>query len=154
MDFDPFHSTIGYDRMLDRINRALNDFPTHVKQKYPFYNIIRHTENETELEIAVAGFSEDDINVSVSEGILTIEGSSEDSVDPSKYLHKGIGTRSFTRKFSLSDTTEVTGARMENGLLKISLETIVPEHKKTKQIPISKGSVQHEQASEKELLIE
>lgn len=153
MDFDPFQNTIGYDRMFDRINRIFADIPAQSKQKYPFYNIIRHSDDDIELELAVAGFSEEDINISVADGILTIEGELQDKVEPEKYLHKGIGSRAFSRKFSLSDTTEVVGAHLENGLLKISLKSIVPDHKKPKQIPISKGG-KKELPADKELLIE
>jgi len=152
-DFDPFHSTIGYDRMFDRINRVFSEVPAVTKQKYPFYNIIRHNEDDITLELAVAGFSEDDINISVADGILTIEGTLEDKIEHHKYVHKGIGNRGFSRKFTLSDTTEVIGAHLENGLLKINLKNIIPDHKKPKQINISKGD-SFVKPAEKELLIE
>ena len=150
MDFDPHQNTIGYDRMFDRVNRMLQDINGQVNQKYPPYNIIRHEDNVS-IELAVAGFAQDDINITVTDGILTIEGSKTEKLGNDKYIHKGIGTRSFTRKFSLSDNTEIVGASMENGMLVIGLKEVVPEHKKPRQIAITNGNTVK---SEKEFLTE
>lgn len=155
MDFDPFMNTIGYERMFDRLNRIAAD--TVQPQKYPPYNIVKQSDDIFDIELAVAGFSEDDINITVTDGIISIEGSKVtkiDEKDTDKYIHRGIGTRSFTRKFSLSDTLEVKGAAMENGMLVIRLENIVPDHKKPKQIAIETGTKSLGSGSKPEFLTE
>lgn len=143
MTFDPFSNTIGYDRMFNRMNELFGEFNNFKPQKYPPYNILKKDDNTFEIEIAVAGFKEEEIEIMVDEGILTIKGSSKSDMDDSNYFHRGIASRDFIRKFSLSDTIEINGATMNHGLLTIELENVVPEHKKPKKISIG-GSTNKE----------
>lgn len=134
MDFfnDPFF--IGFNRDFDKLSRI----HTHATgTNYPPYNVIK-TEDEDVffIELAVAGFAKEDLDVSVKEQVLTIKGEIKDSNDETKYAHRGIAARKFTREFALAEFIEVTGATAENGMLKISLERIVPEDKKPKTIKI------------------
>ena len=134
MDFfnDPFF--IGFNRDFDKLSRI----HTHAAgTNYPPYNVIT-TDNEDKffIELAVAGFAREDLDVSIKEQVLTVKGEIKDSKDETKYAHRGIATRKFIREFALAEFIEVTGAVAENGMLKISLERIVPEDKKPKTIKI------------------
>ena len=134
MDFfnDPFF--IGFNRDFDKLSRI----HTHATgTNYPPYNVIT-TEDEDVffIELAVAGFAKEDLDISIKEQVLTVKGEIKDSNDETKYAHRGIATRKFTREFALAEFIEVTGATAENGMLKISLERIVPEDKKPKTIKI------------------
>jgi molecular chaperone IbpA len=134
MDFfnDPFF--IGFNRDFDKLSRI----HTHATgTNYPPYNVIT-TEDEDIffIELAVAGFAKEDLDVSVKEQVLTVKGEIKDSEDEPTYAHRGIAARKFSREFALGEFIEVTGAVAENGMLKISLERIVPEDKKPKSIKI------------------
>ena len=126
---DPF--MVGFDRIFDRMH-TLNQ---NQSSNYPPYNIVKDGENSYRVEIAVAGFTESELDIYVEDGVLTVEGvhSVEDS---GEYLHKGIGARDFKRTFTLSDTVEVQAADIVNGILVISLENIIPEEKKPRRIAI------------------
>lgn len=134
MDFfnDPFF--IGFNRDFDKLSRI----HTHATgTNYPPYNVIT-TEDEDIffIELAVAGFAKEDLDVSVKEQVLTVKGEIKDSDNEPTYAHRGIAARKFSREFALGEFIEVTGAVAENGMLKISLERIVPEDKKPKSIKI------------------
>jgi len=131
---------IGFDHAFNR----LQNIP-QTSGGYPPYNIIRDDENY-KVELAVAGFNKDEIEIELKEGNLTITGKKAE--DESKFfVHKGIGTRAFTRTFTLSDDVVVKGADLNNGILSIDLERIIPEEKKPRKIEI--GTV-----SDKEFLTE
>ena len=131
---DPFF--IGFNRELGRLNTAhkVNS------QSYPPYDLIKIDEDAYRLSIAVAGFSKEDINVSLDNGTLLIEGEIQEQTDNRKkypeVVHKGIAGRKFTRTFALGEYMEVTGAEMKDGMLHISIDRIVPEDKKPKSIDI------------------
>lgn len=125
---DPFF--IGFDKVLNKLASA-NPSQTN----YPPYNILKTDENHYQLELAIAGFSRDDLDIEVKDGVLTIEGKKENS-DDNKYLHKGISTRAFRRSFTLSDTIIVNGADLVDGILTIELENVIPEEKKPRKIAI------------------
>jgi molecular chaperone IbpA len=112
---------------------------------YPPYNIIKVDENKYALEMAVAGFGKQNIDIELANNTLTIKGGlSLDQLDPTNpgtYIYKGIADRSFTRKFSVADTVEVKNAELINGMLKIWLETIIPDDKKPKKIDIVDNSL-------------
>jgi molecular chaperone IbpA len=129
---DPFF--IGFDRMLDRMT-ATTPGQTN---NYPPYNIIKVDEDNYAIELAVAGFIEDEINIEVKEGVLYVLGE-KDKEESSEYLHKGISARSFHRSFTLSDTIVVKGADLQQGILTIELENIIPEEKKPRKIDIGKS---------------
>jgi molecular chaperone IbpA len=104
---------------------------------YPPYNIIRLSDTETVLEVAIAGFKENEVNVVVENEKLKISGKKE-AADSSNYLYKGIGTRAFERSFALSKDTKVTRAEYADGVLSIFMHYEVPEEKKPKQIPVQR----------------
>lgn len=132
LDFAPlFRSTVGYDRLLDLLDSA-----SETVQGYPPYNIERTEENRYRITVAVAGFGEKDLNVEVRDGVLHVTGKREDS-EKSSYLYHGIAGRAFERRFQLAEHVEVKGANLENGLLHIELERIVPEEKKPRRIAIN-----------------
>jgi molecular chaperone IbpA len=136
---------------MTRIQKEIDDiistllFPTryaktfnNVGTTYPPYNIIKISEAETVLEVAVAGFKENEVNVVVEDGYLRISGKKENN-DIANYLYKGIGTRSFEKSFALSKDSKVDRAEYTDGILSVFVKYEVPEEKKPKQIPISKG---------------
>ena len=105
-------------------------------QGYPPYNIERTNENTYRITVAVAGFGDKDLNVEVRDGVLSVTGKREDGDKPS-YLHHGIAGRAFERRFQLAEHVEVRGAKLENGLLHVDLERVVPEEKKPRRIQIN-----------------
>lgn len=105
---------------------------------YPPYNIIRLSDTETVLEVAIAGFKEEEVNVVVEDEKLKISGKKE-TADTSNYVYKGIGTRAFERTFALSKDTKVTKAEYADGILSVFVHYEVPEEKKPKQIPVQRG---------------
>lgn len=140
---DPFgfsrltKDTIGFDEIFKRlapINTNLLKTPT-----YPNYNIKKTGENTYVIEIAVAGFGKQDIELVMEEGVLTIKGQIKTD-EMHDYIFKGIADRAFTRKFTLADTVEVKNADLINGMLKIWLERFIPENKKSKKIEIKESS--------------
>jgi molecular chaperone IbpA len=140
-DFSPlFRSTVGFDRMLDLLD-SVAQYDT--AQSYPPYNIERTDETHYRITLAVAGFAEKDLNVEVREGVLTAQGKKEEGSknDHAAYLYQGIAGRAFERRFQLAENVEVRGAKLENGLLHIDLERIVPEEQKPRRIPINGGEV-------------
>ena len=130
---------VGFDRIHDRMHEFNDSLSKNVSWKhpsYPPYNIRRPGAYEYVIEMAVAGFSEEDIDIQVEEDVLKISGSV--SGDPtSKYLHKGIANREFTRNFNLAETIEVKNASLNNGMLQVFLENIIPEHKKPRKVAIN-----------------
>lgn len=142
-DLSPlFRSTVGFDRLSQLIDSA---FKADEKAlSYPPYNIERLNDDEYRIVMAVAGFGNDDLQVNVQENTLTISGEiagKDDRVSENGviYLHKGIATRSFERKFSLADHVRVTKAELKDGLLTIDLLREVPEAAKPRSIPITSG---------------
>lgn len=136
-DLTPYNrASVGFDRLFDVLDRQ---FANSTSTSYPPYNIIKEGEDSYKIEIAVAGFREDELDITVKDYTLTVTGEQkrEESVEGLTYLHKGISARSFTRPFTLGDHVEVKGAAVENGLLVISLERIVPEEAKPKKIAIT-----------------
>jgi len=134
LDFfnDPFF--IGFNRDFERLSRIHNH---STQSTYPPYNVIQlEDEDSFCIEVAVAGFSKDDLDVAVKEQTLTVTGEIKTEATGEKVIHKGIAARKFTREFALAEFIEVTGAEVKDGMLRISLERIVPEEKKPKTIKI------------------
>ena len=131
--FAPF--TVGFDRVFDRL---VDYGTTYDTGGFPPYNIRKTDDFRHVIEIALAGFSKDEIEVVLTDGVLVVK--SADLLadkDPNEGLvHKGIAKRAFTRKFTLADDIEIKDAKLKNGLLEIELEQIVPEHKKPKVIKV------------------
>jgi molecular chaperone IbpA len=105
---------------------------------YPPYNLIKADEDTYLIELAVAGFDEEDFDVELHNGILTIKADVKDSDGQTEYLHKGIAARSFDRKFTLADTIRVEGASLHQGMLTIRLKNVIPDEKKPKKILIGR----------------
>ena len=124
--------TVGFDSMFDRLFGDIQR--TETASGFPPYNIRKDEEEKYTIEMAVAGFSQEDLEVELKEGVLTIRSKSEK--EEKKYLHRGIARRAFSRSFTLSDDVVVKGADLVNGMLTIDLERIVPEEKKSRLIEI------------------
>ena len=133
--FDHFNTltpyAVGFDRLFDQL--ASN---SRVTTSYPPYDIIKEDDYNFKIEMALAGFSKKDIEVEVTENLLTIKSVKENTQD-NKNIYKGISYRKFTREFTIADDIEVKDAKLEDGLLTIELERIVPEEKKPKLIKIN-----------------
>ena len=131
--FDPFF--VGFDQLFDRL-ASFDAKETLRPTTYPPYNIVKKDEYKYEIELAVAGISAKDINIehNPETSVLTVEGSKGGTED--NYLHKGIAERNFVRTWTLAENVEVTGADLNDGLLKVELERIVPEAKRPKTIKI------------------
>ena len=135
---DPFDRvktySIGFDRMFD----TLFDESSVATTNYPPYNIVKVSDTNYAIQIAVAGFGKDDIEIETKENTLTVKSveKKEELVDEVTYLHKGISNRAFTRSFTIADDVVVKGATFENGLLNVELERIIPEEKKPRLIKI------------------
>lgn len=131
---DPF--LVGFDRIFDRMH-TMNRL-AEKQNSYPPYNIIKTGEHNYEIELAVAGFKESELDITIKDGLLTIEGDvvNAEKADEVEYMHKGIGMRHFKRIFTLSDTVEIRGADLEGGILTIKLENVIPEEKKPRKIAI------------------
>jgi molecular chaperone IbpA len=134
ISFGPlFHQTLGFENFIRDVEKILD---SEVKQStFPPHNIIKADDNKYVVELAVAGFTKDEIDIQVQEGNLTIKGDKKDK-DDSTYLHRGIGTRSFTKVITIADTIEVRGAEIKDGILRVGLENVIPEHKKPRKIEI------------------
>lgn len=130
---DPFY--IGFDSMFNKMHQINKNTPN-----YPPYNLIKTGDDSYLIELAVAGFDEDDFDIELHNGVLTIKTEIDDVDKDINYLHKGIAARSFERKFTLADTIVVAGAQLYNGMLQVRLENIIPEEKKPKKIAIGKSS--------------
>jgi molecular chaperone IbpA len=127
---------IGFDSMFDELMRVSNQQST---QNYPPYNVVKHSEDKFVIELAVAGFREGDITVTLEKNLLTIEGNRFETETEAnvEYLHRGISSRSFTRTFTLADHVEVVNASSDSGILSITLERKVPEELQPKKIAIA-----------------
>ena len=137
--FDNFNQLTPYAVGFERQFNRLNDYARHQQQStgFPPYNIQKVTDYVYEITMALAGFDKSDIEVEVAQGVLTIRSVKETSEESDEWtLHRGISYRKFNRKFTLADDVVVNGAKLENGLLTISLEQIIPEEKKPKLIEI------------------
>jgi molecular chaperone IbpA len=129
-------STLGFERFFDDVERLLSADVQKTTTSFPPHNIIKLDENHYVVELAVAGFSKDEIEITVADGTLTIKGDKTETKHNATYLHRGIGTRSFTKTLTVADTIEVRGAEFKDGILRIGLENIIPEHKKPRKIEI------------------
>jgi molecular chaperone IbpA len=146
-DLSPlFHTSVGFDRlnrMLDTANRG-----DERSQNYPPYNIEKLNDNAYRIIMAVAGFGEDDIELTQHENALTITGKAQEGEkDAAKFLHQGIARRGFQRRFELADYIRVSSANMENGMLAVDLTREVPEEMKPRRIEIQSGSVLEHKAA-------
>lgn len=132
IDFAPlYRSTVGFDRLVNMLDHIAGD-----ENGFPPYNIERLGENEYRISMAVAGFSKDELNVEVKEQSLTVRGQKTSEEKDREFLHRGIATRSFERRFQLADHVEVKDADITDGLLNIGLVRNVPERMKPRTVEI------------------
>jgi molecular chaperone IbpA len=134
-DLSPlYRSTVGFDRLA----QMLDDVASFESPAYPPYNIERLGENEYRITMAVAGFGPADVNIEVKQNTLTVTGKKADKQDgqQTEFLHRGIATRAFERRFQLADFVEVKGAEMADGLLHIELKREIPEAMKPRTIQV------------------
>ncbi len=142
LDFSPLmQSAIGFDelfRMAENFGKGM-EAPDRA---YPPYNIEKLGEDGYRITMALAGFSEDEITISLENDMLTVEGAVEvkQEEETKQFIHRGIATRSFVRKFQLADLIKVTGASFDKGLLHVDLVREIPEHKKPRTIAINTGT--------------
>jgi molecular chaperone IbpA len=137
-DFSPLYRTsVGFDRLASLMSSATRQDQGN---SYPPYNILTTGENQYQITMAVAGFSDDDINITTEQNRLLVTGNRPDeNEEQGEYLHRGIATRSFERRFNLADHVKVVSASLENGLLHIELERELPEAMKPRTIKIGKS---------------
>lgn len=132
--------TVGFDNAFDHFERMFDtDFLTTMPS-FPHYNIVKTADNQYNVEIALAGYSKKDIEIELKEGVLTVKSvkskEEKEVEDNNGVLHQGIAKRYFSKAFTIADDVEVKGAELKDGLLKISMERIIPEHRKAKTINI------------------
>lgn len=130
-----YRSTVGFDRLFD----LLDNVEKAEAGGYPPYNIERLDENDYRITLAVAGFSEDDLEIVLHENTLTVIGKRPESDEKRTFLHQGIAGRSFERRFQLAEHVQVCGASMKNGLLNIDLKREIPEAMRPRKITINGG---------------
>ena len=138
-----FRSSVGFDRFNDLFESALRNEPG---SSYPPYNVEKHGDDQYRIVVAAAGFQEEDLELQVEKGVLTISGGKRENNDSVTFLHQGIAQRAFKLSFRLADHIEIKAADLRNGLLSIDLLRIVPEEAKAKRIPINgeqKPALQH-----------
>lgn len=146
-DFDKYF--VGFEDQFNRLSKMHDDLTKSIPN-YPPYNIKKTGENTYAIELAVAGFGKQDIEIELADGKLIVKGTTSDNTDEN-FLFKGIANRAFTRAFALDDQIEVQDAEMINGMLRIFLERIIPEHKKPKKIAVKEKA---EKTSSKQFLAE
>ena len=123
---------IGFDHIL----RELDRISSHSNEVYPPHDIIKLDDATTLIEMAVAGFSKDELKIELKDNVLTVTGEKIARYNDAAYVHKGISTKKFNKSFRLSEYTEVTGANITDGILSVSVSVRVPEEKLPKVIPI------------------
>ncbi len=132
--------SIGFDNMFDQFESLLGDGGLSAQSNYPPYNIRKTGKDKYAIEVAVAGFNKDDVEVEYEDNLLTVKTKKVDKAvekdTDGEIIHRGISQRSFSRSFTIADDIKVEGAEIKDGLLTINCEKIVPEQKKRKLIPI------------------
>lgn len=152
--FDPFtfsklNTTIGFEPILKKLVETMENMPK--VPTYPPYNIKQTAENTYVIEMAVAGFGRQDLELELDGGKLTVKGSlSYAPTAPENYIHKGIAERDFTREFTLADSVEIKNADLVNGMLKIWLERFIPDEKRVKKIEIGENEMKTAQLLQEE----
>ena len=131
--------TVGFDDWFDHFEDMMDDSFFRGTSNFPPYNIVKTGDNTYDVELALAGFSKDDIEVEYKENMLTVKSKKQEETkdeDGNVIQHRGISKRMFSKSFTIANDVEVKGAELKDGLLKVSMERIIPEHKKAKLIDI------------------
>ena len=117
--------SVGFEDLFNRMHSSAS-----IHTSYPPYNIVKETESEWRIEMALAGWSKDDIEVSTEQNVILIKSKDQEKADPTEYVHQGVAARSFARGFNLSDDVEIGEVTFVNGMLTIELQKVIPEHQK------------------------
>lgn len=133
----PRSAYVGFENMFDELDRISR----HSNDNFPPHNVIKTSDTEFLIELAVAGFSEEELDIQIKNRILTVNGKHEDR--GREYVHKGISTKKFERQFRLSEYVEVNGAEFKDGLLSISLEVVIPDSMQPRKIKINRAEENH-----------
>ena len=131
--------TVGFDDMFDHFEHMMDDsFFGRSVGNFPPYNIVKTGENTYDVELALAGFNKKDIEVEYKENLLTVKSKKQEETkdEDGNIIHRGISKRMFSKSFTIANDVEVKGAELKDGLLKVRMERIIPEHKKAKLIDI------------------
>ena len=131
--------TVGFDDWFDHFEHMMDDsFFGRSVANFPPYNIVKTGENTYDVELALAGFNKKDIEVEYKENLLTVKSKKQEETkdEDGNIIHRGISKRMFSKSFTIANDVEVKGAELKDGLLKVSMERIIPEHKKAKSIAI------------------
>ncbi|CAB4129204.1 IbpA Molecular chaperone (small heat shock protein) [uncultured Caudovirales phage] len=136
LDLPSLHRhAVGFDNLFEQLNRTFANSKTD--GNYPPHNVVKLDDTHFVIELAVAGFAESEIDVELKDNVLTVRGERTKPEAEVEYLHKGISARNFNRAFPLAEHIEVRGATVQNGILAIALEQVVPEEQKAKKIAIT-----------------
>jgi molecular chaperone IbpA len=145
----PRNAFLGFDHIFDQ----LENIHSHAKDTYPPHNVVKHDAYHYEIELAVAGFSKEHIDIEIKDHVLTIKGDRPMRRPQELYVHKGISARNWSKSFRLSEYTEVVGADLVDGILTVNLKVILPEEKLPRKISIGNNEVKNDNNSA-ELLTE
>ena len=146
----PRNAFLGFDHIFDELESITN----HAKDTYPPHNVIKSDDMKYDIELAIAGFSKDDIEIELKDHVLSIKGEREQRRDQDQYVHKGISGRKFFKSFRLSEYAEVSGADMMDGILTVSIEVVLPEKMRPQKISIGTTGRKTNDNSSAELLNE
>ena len=146
----PRNAFLGFDHIFDQ----LESIHSHAKDTYPPHNVIKYDNMKYDIELAVAGFNQDHIDIEVKDHVLTITGDRPQRRDQNSYVHKGISARKFKKSYRLSEYTEVTGADMKDGILTVKLEVVLPEEKRPRKIKINSNYEENNDNNRTQLLNE
>jgi molecular chaperone IbpA len=148
-DLTPFRqSTVGFDRLFDLLERGPRG---ESSEGYPPFDLVKEGEDTFRIDLAVAGYKPDDIEVVAQQNQLSVTGNRPESADKGEYVHRGIAMRSFERRFALADFVEVSSANFNNGLLSIRLRRVIPEAMRPQKIAVGVGGsqqIEHSPAKE------
>ena len=146
----PRNAFLGFDHLFDELERVTN----HAKDSYPPHNVVKYDDMKYIIQLAIAGFSKDDIDIELKDHVLSIKGDRADNRDQEQYVHKGISDRKFFKSFRLSEYAEVSGADMKDGILTVSIEVVLPEKMRPQKINIGKTGRKTNDNSSSQLLNE
>jgi molecular chaperone IbpA len=146
----PRNAFLGFDHIFDQ----LDNIHSRANDTYPPHNVVKHDAYNYEIELAVAGFSKEHIDIEVKDHVLTIKGDRPQRRNQDLYVHKGISARNWNKSFRLSEYTEVNGADLTDGILTVNLEVVLPEEKQPRKISIRNNEVTKNDNTSSELLTE
>lgn len=129
---------VGFDQLFNELERLVEGQAPTRQTSFPPHNVLKVDDSHYVVEMAVAGFAKNEIDIELDDGVLVVKGDKKDK-DEAEYLYRGIATRSFTKSIRLVDTIEVRGAEFKDGILRIGLENVIPENKKPRKIEIGNG---------------